>query len=492
MEDHNMIYGNRLSSLLITNSYEDDITNFIKENENMEFSLNEDSIKEKIKAGFRTIKENIIRFFKKIWGFVKEKVKILKRKIINLKNKILAPKGDIDYPGLIQDIEKGIEKIESKEFVKNIEKISSDKENFSGQLKEIMNTMYPDVVFSVPNNFTGFTKNTDYDTFEKELNEFLKEENLNKSRYKTSPDKIVKGYSKAQQSVDHINKITDMMEDSVKDPLVKLLSKDIIEDPTCVAALNTYIFSILKSCMLFSKTVSSLYTRYFSYCTPIAGTKFSGNTITQTFIDCVNKGEVQRLRIMMKNSLFTDRTFKEFDTMEKIAKSVNGLYDENENDEDMTSDKSKWTDDYLNLMSVKIIDNFSHERIKHSKEVIRYLHPVGNNKESDSSNDKAISPEFRDAVKRKKTLLVKIMLKDSMILDRSFKFFDIMSSYAIKNGIDLYDEDDNEIDMVNDKSKWTEEYMNSLFVALVNNFSKKKIDHLKQVIPYVYSKKNNK
>ena len=75
MEDHNMIYGNRLSSLLITNSYEDDITNFIKENENMEFSLNEDSIKEKIKAGFRTIKENIIRFFKKIWGFVKEKVK---------------------------------------------------------------------------------------------------------------------------------------------------------------------------------------------------------------------------------------------------------------------------------------------------------------------------------------------------------------------------------------------------------------------------------
>ena len=385
MEDHNMIYGNRLSSLLITNSYEDDITNFIKENENMEFSLNEDSIKEKIKAGFRTIKENIIRFFKKIWGFVKEKVKILKKKIMDLKNKILAPKGDIDYPGLIQDIEKGIEKLESKEFVKNIEKISSDKENFSGQLKEIMNTMYPDVVFSVPNNFTGFTKNTDYDTFEKELNEFLKEENLNKSRYKTSSDKIVKGYSKAQQSVDHINKITDMMEDSVKDPLVKLLSKDIIEDPTCIAALNTYIFSILKSCMLFSKTISNLYTRYFSYCTPIAGTKFSG--------------------------------------------------------------------------------------------------------ESDYSNDKSISPEFRDAVKRKKTLLVKIMLKDSMILDKSFKSFDTMSSYAIKNGIDLYDEDDDEIDMVNDKSKWTEDYMNSLLAALVNNFSKKKIDHLKQVIPYVYSKK---
>ena len=81
------------------------------------------------------------------------------------------------------------------------------------------------------------------------------------------------------------------------------------------------------------------------------------------------------------------------------------------------------------------------------------------------------------------------MLKDSMILDRSFKSFDTMSSYAIKNGIDLYDEDDDEIDMVNDKSKWTEDYMNSLFVALVNNFSKKKIDHLKQVIPYVYSKK---
>ena len=483
-----MIYGNRLSSLLITNSYEDDIINFIKENENMEFSLNEDSIKEKIKAGFRTIKENIIRFFKKIWGFVKEKVKILKRKIIDLKNKILAPKGDIDYPGLIQDIEKGIEKIESKEFVKNIEKISSDKENFSGQLKEIMNTMYPDVVFSVPNNFTGFTKNTDYDTFEKELNEFLKEENLNKSRYKTSSDKIVKGYSKAQQSVDHINKITDMMEDSVKDPLVKLLSKDIIEDPTCVAALNTYIFSILKSCMLFSKTVSSLYTKYFSYCTPIAGTKFSGNTITQTFIDCVNKGEVQKLRIMMTNSLLLDYSFSEFNEMEKLARNVPGLYDK-QNDSVFIEDKTKWNDDYMHHVDAELEFNFSHERIKHLKEVIRYLHPVGNNKESDSSNDKAISPEFKDAVKRKKTLRVKIMLKDSMILDRSFKSFDTMSSYAIKNGIDLYDEDNDEIDMVNDKSKWTEDYMNNLFVALVNNFSKKKIDHLKQVIPYVYSKK---
>lgn len=483
-----MIYGNKLSSLFITNQYEDDIIDFIKENETMEFTLTEVSIKEKIKSGFKTIKENIIRFFKKIWGFVKEKVKILKKKIMELKGKILTPKGDIDYPSLIQDIEKGIEKLESKEFVKNIEKISSDKENFSTQLKEIMNSMYPDVVFSVPNNFTGFTKNTDYDTFEKELNEFLKEENLNKSRYKTSSDNIIKGYSKAQQSVDHINKITDMMEDSVKDPLVKLLSKDIIEDPTCVAALNTYIFSILKSCMLFSKTVSSLYTRYFSYCTPIAGTGFSGTGITQTFIDCVNKGEVRKIRIMMMNSLIIDYSFDNFNQMERLTKNVPGLYDDHDG-EKFETDKSKWDDDYMNKLDAKLVFNFSHERIKHLKEVIRYLHPVGNHKD-DSFTNKAISPEFKDAVKRKKILRIKIMLKDSMILDRSsFKSFDAMCSYAIKNDIDLYDEDNDEIDMTNDKSKWNEDYMNSLLVALVNNFSKKKIDHLKQAIPYIYSKK---
>ena len=375
-----MIYGNKLSSLLITNQYEDDIINFIKENETIEFTLNEDSIKEKIKAGFRTIKENIIRFFKKIWGFVKEKVKVLKKKIMDLKNKILTPKGDIDYPGLIQDIEKGIEKIESKEFVKNIEKISSDKENFSTQLKEIMNTMYPDVVFSVPSKFTGFTKNTDYDTFEKELNEFLKEENLNKSRYKTSPDKIIQGYSKAQQSVDHINKITDMMEDNVKDSLVKLLSKDIIEDPTCVAALNTYIFSILKSCMLFSKTVSSLYTRYFSYCTPKAGAHFSGPGITNAFIDAVNKNDVDLLHIMMSNSLMFDPTFEEFDQMERLARNVPGLYNKHDG-EKFETEKSKWNNDYMHRQDAKVVYNFSHERINHLKEVIRYLRPVKKNNE---------------------------------------------------------------------------------------------------------------
>lgn len=382
-----MIYGNKLFSLFITNTYIDDIETFIRENENMEFSLYEVSIKEKIKTGLKIIKENIITFFKKIWEFIKDKVKILKRKIIDFKDKIIIPKGDIDYPTLIQDIEKGIERIEDKEFIRNIEKISSDKENFSSKIKEIMNTMYPDVVFSVPSKFTRFTKNTNYDTFEKELNSFLKEENLNKSKYKTTPDKIIERHKEMQQSVDHINKIINMMEYSVKDSLISLLSKDIIEDPASMASLNTYVFSILKSCMLFSKTVSNLYTRYFSYCTPKAGGSFSGTGITPTFIEYINKGEVQKIRIMMMNSLIIDYSFDNFNQMERLAKNVPGLYDEHDG-ENFEKDKSKWDNNYMHKVDAKLVFNFSHERIKHLKEVIRYLHPTGNYKESNNQKIK--------------------------------------------------------------------------------------------------------
>ena len=97
--------------------------------------------------------------------------------------------------------------------------------------------------------------------------------------------------------------------------------------------------------------------------------------LTNAFYEAIKSGNVRRVRIMMKNSLLVDLTFNEFYEMEKAASSMKGLYDEHDG-KDFVEDRSKWDDDYMNKIMVKVISNFSHERIEHIKDVFRYLRPV--------------------------------------------------------------------------------------------------------------------
>lgn len=97
--------------------------------------------------------------------------------------------------------------------------------------------------------------------------------------------------------------------------------------------------------------------------------------LTNAFYEAVKSGNVRRVRIMMKNSLLVDPTFEEFNAMEKAAASMTGLYDEHDGKE-LVDDRSSWNDEYMNRVMVKVISNFSHERLDHLKEVVRYLRPV--------------------------------------------------------------------------------------------------------------------
>ena len=97
--------------------------------------------------------------------------------------------------------------------------------------------------------------------------------------------------------------------------------------------------------------------------------------LTNAFYEAVQSGNVRRVRIMMQDSLLVDPTFAEFNAMEKVASSMAGLYDEHDGKE-LIEDSSLWNDDYMDKVMVKVLSNFSHERIDHLKEVVRYLRPV--------------------------------------------------------------------------------------------------------------------
>lgn len=97
--------------------------------------------------------------------------------------------------------------------------------------------------------------------------------------------------------------------------------------------------------------------------------------LTNAFYETVESGNVRRVRIMMKNSLLVDTTFAEFDAMEKAASKMAGLYDEHDGKE-LIEDRNLWNDDYMDKVMVELLSNFSHERIEHIKNVVRYLRPA--------------------------------------------------------------------------------------------------------------------
>lgn len=98
-------------------------------------------------------------------------------------------------------------------------------------------------------------------------------------------------------------------------------------------------------------------------------------TVTKAFNDAVNSGNVLRVRIMMKDSFLVDPSFTEFKEMETVAARMKGLY-ECYDGIAFEENKDKWDESYMDKQMVKLISNFSHERISHVKNVVRYLRPI--------------------------------------------------------------------------------------------------------------------
>lgn len=97
--------------------------------------------------------------------------------------------------------------------------------------------------------------------------------------------------------------------------------------------------------------------------------------VTKAFTNDVASGNIKGVRIIMKDSLLVDLTFRDFEEMSRIAGNMPGLYDAHDGRE-LIMDKTLWNDAYMNKLMVQVVGNFSHERLNHLKEVVRYLYPA--------------------------------------------------------------------------------------------------------------------
>lgn len=95
----------------------------------------------------------------------------------------------------------------------------------------------------------------------------------------------------------------------------------------------------------------------------------------------------------------------------------------------------------------------------------------------------ALTDSFYEAVKSGNTRRVRIMMKDSLLVDPTFTDFNNMEK-AAGSMPGLYDAHDGR-DFITDKALWTDEYMDKLMVQVVSNFSQERINHLKAVVRHL-------
>ena len=99
----------------------------------------------------------------------------------------------------------------------------------------------------------------------------------------------------------------------------------------------------------------------------------------------------------------------------------------------------------------------------------------------------ALPESFYEAVNTGNLLSVRIMMKNSLLFDRTFAQFSEMEKEAARmNG--LYDIHDGR-ELITDKSKWDDNYMHLLMVQVTDNFSHERLANLKEVIRYLHPPK---
>lgn len=97
----------------------------------------------------------------------------------------------------------------------------------------------------------------------------------------------------------------------------------------------------------------------------------------------------------------------------------------------------------------------------------------------------ALTPEFISAVSAGNLLRVRIMLKDSLLVDKRFYQFKEMRTYAEGRGVNFWMEKTEELEIA-PKEEWNLDLMNLELTRLVNDFTKERLVYCQGLIEKVY------
>ena len=96
----------------------------------------------------------------------------------------------------------------------------------------------------------------------------------------------------------------------------------------------------------------------------------------------------------------------------------------------------------------------------------------------------SISQAFSEAVRNNNIIMVRIMLKDSLIYDRSFAKFSEMRDYAERHGVDFWDKSANRL--IRDEKPWNEKMLDREMTSLISHFTQERVLYVKELIREIY------
>ena len=92
--------------------------------------------------------------------------------------------------------------------------------------------------------------------------------------------------------------------------------------------------------------------------------------VSSEFATAIKEKNLLRTRIMLKDSMIVDPTFAQFDEMLFYARKRLTELGVDHDGKCLEDDRTKWNEDLMNLELVELVTNFSHERIRHLKQVV--------------------------------------------------------------------------------------------------------------------------
>lgn len=99
----------------------------------------------------------------------------------------------------------------------------------------------------------------------------------------------------------------------------------------------------------------------------------------------------------------------------------------------------------------------------------------------------SIAPEFKEFVDKGELIQIRSYLSNYLIVDQTFATFEEAFSYANSRLPVLQEHDNAPLEL--ESSNWNKEYLNEQLVAVVSNFSMIRLNHIKDIIRVVLSKK---
>ena len=128
-------------------------------------------------------------------------------------------------------------------------------------------------------------------------------------------------------------------------------------------------------------------------------------SISVEFRNAVKENNIELTRVMLRNSMVSDLTLREFDEYVSYAEiELPDLYDEHDGEE-FTCDISMWSKELLDDQSVLVIDNFSKERLAFLKKLCRHVYA-----------DKATEMDRAAFIEEKKKLNQKQVVGSGMVV----------------------------------------------------------------------------